>query len=99
MKSYKAENIAVLSIKNERRVLQRVKTLCEESLKMYPHTLAEDEEALRQDDEGTKPLTFNQRNCILFRSGEKEILHWFIRFSDLVHKILGSKFKDAKKET
>lgn len=59
VKSYKAENIAVLSVKNERRVLQRVKTLCEESLKMYPHTLAEDEEALRQDDEGTKPLSFN----------------------------------------
>mgnify|MGYP006901852307 CR=1 FL=1 len=36
---------------------------------------------------------------MLFRQGEKEILHWFIRFADLVHKILGSKFKDAKKET
>ena len=57
--SYKAENISVLSIKNERRVLQRIRSLCEESLKQYPNSLAEDEEALRMDDEGLKPLTFN----------------------------------------
>ena len=51
---------------------------------MYPASLSEDEEALRQDDEGITPLTFNQSNSILFRKGEKEILHWFIRFSEFV---------------
>lgn len=36
---------------------------------------------------------------MLFRLGEKEILHWFIKFSIFVEKVLGMKFKEAKKET
>ena len=42
-------------------------------------------------------LTFNQRNMVLFRSGEKEILLFLIEFSDFVLKLLSMKFKDAKK--
>ncbi len=99
VKSYKAENISVLSISNERRVLQRIRCLCEDNLKHYPNSLAEDEEALRQDEEGAAPLSFNQRNCVLFRKGEKEILHWFLRFSEFVDRVLSLKFKEAKKAT
>jgi hypothetical protein len=42
-------------------------------------------------------LSFNHRNCILFRHGEKEILHFLIKFGDLCISLLGEKFKDAKK--
>ena len=42
-------------------------------------------------------LSFNQRNMVLFRSGEKEILLFLIEFSDFVLKLLAMKFKDAKK--
>ena len=44
-------------------------------------------------------LTFNQRNCLLFRSGEKEILHFFIDLGDYVLKLFSMSFRLAKKET
>lgn len=97
--AYKAENLPVLSIKNETRVLEKLKSLSKEYLGWYPHSLSDDEEALRQDDEGMTEMTFNQRNSVLFRQGEKEILHWFIRFADFVQNMLTMKFKEAKKET
>jgi hypothetical protein len=49
-------------------------------------------------DDIDNQLTFNQRNCVLFRLGEKEILQWFIEFSEYMISLLGMKFKDAKKE-
>ena len=66
--------------------------MCEEELSHYPQTKEEDEEILQRDD-----LTFNQRNCVLFRHGEKVILHFLIDLGDLVINLLGQKFKDAKK--
>jgi hypothetical protein len=53
--------------------------MCEVALKKYPNTLEQDYELLK--DPG---LTFNQRNCALFTSGEKEILHFLIEFSEYV---------------
>ncbi len=97
-KSYKAENINVISIQNEKQVMNRLKQLCSDALKQYPHSLQEDIAILKKDDTEHN-LTFNQRNCVLFRSGEKEILHFYIEFSDYITTLLGMKFKDAKKET
>jgi hypothetical protein len=31
--------------------------------------------------------------------GEKEILHWYIEFTEYMISVLGMRFKDAKKET
>jgi len=44
-------------------------------------------------------LSFNERNCILFRSGEKEILIFLMEMADYVLDLLNMKFKDAKKHT
>ena len=68
--------------------------MSEEALAAYPQTLEEDMEILKRDN-----LTFNERNCVLFRSGEKEILVFLIEMSDYVLKLLEMKFKDAKKFT
>ena len=65
-----------------------------EGLARYPQSLDEDKEILKRTD-----LTFNERNCTLFRSGEKEILAFLLEFSDYVLKLLDMKFKDAKKAT
>ena len=54
-------------------------------------------EILNNDDPPMSKLSFNQRNMVLFRSGEKEILLFLIEFSDFVLKLLSMKFKDAKK--
>lgn len=99
IKSYKAENISVLSVRNEKRVLTKLRSLSEDALRQYPTTLAEDEETLKNDDEGTAQITFNHRNCALFVKGEKEILHWFIELADFADRIMGMKFKEAKRET
>ena len=65
-----------------------------EGLARYPQSLEEDMEILKRTD-----LTFNERNCTLFRSGEKEILAFLLEFADYVLKLLDMKFKDAKKAT
>lgn len=68
--------------------------MCQEAYVRYPQTLEEDYETLKRPD-----LTFNERNCNLFRSGEKEILVFLIEMSDYVLNLLEMKFKDAKKLT
>ena len=71
-----------------------IKAMCEEALTLYPQTYEEDMEILERDN-----LSFNERNCVLFRSGEKEILKFLIEMGDYVLKLLEMKFKDAKKVT
>ena len=79
---------------NEKKVFIAIKQMCQGALDKYPHTLEQDYELLKDES-----LTFNQRNCVLFRSGEKEILHFLIEFSDYVQTLLSMTFKDAKKVT
>lgn len=64
-------NIPPISIKNELKVLEQIEKLSLENLSKYPTSLEEDLKLLK-DDNGT--LTNNQRNCVLMRSGEKEVL-------------------------
>lgn len=95
---YKAENIGIISIQNEIKVLQFVHKMASDALALYPDSLQADQQILTKDDvEHT--LTFNQRNCVLFRMGEKEILHFFIQFCEYMFSLVSMKFKDAKKET
>ena len=65
-----------------------------EGLSRYPQTYDEDMQILQRDD-----LTFNERNCTLFRSGEKEILIFLLDFSNYCIDLLQMKFKDAKKKS
>ena len=51
--------------------------MSETYLAAYPNSIEEDAEILARDDK-EQYLTFNQRNCVYFRKGEKEILIWFI---------------------
>lgn len=83
-----------ISRHNERRVWSVIKGMAAEGLSLYPHSLDEDREILKRPD-----LTFNERNCTLFRSGEKEILIFLLNFSTFVLNLLDMKFKDAKKKT
>ena len=83
-----------ISRQNERRVWEAIKSMASEGLARYPQSYDEDMEILKRPD-----LTFNERNCTLFRSGEKEILIFLIEFADYVLKLLAMKFKDAKKQT
>ena len=54
--------------------------MCQEAIKEYPTSYEEDLKVLERED-----LTFNQSNSVLYRSGEKVILNFFL---DLIPKIL-----------
>lgn len=93
--TFKADDVPPLSRRNERRAWQRVKELAINALNRYPQTLEQDNELLAHREE----LTFNEENCVLFRAGEKEILHYFIEFADHVLDMLELKFAEAKKKS
>lgn len=91
---FQADEVPTISKRNERRVWIRIKAMAEEALARYPNTLEEDYEILKRED-----LSFNERNCTLFRSGEKEILRFLVEMADYILNLLEMKFKDAKKLT
>ena len=92
--SFQADELPTISKNNEIKVWVSIKRLCEQALSDYPNTYEEDMEILQRDN-----LTFNERNCVLFRSGEKEILIFLMDMADYVLNLLEMKFKDAKRHT
>jgi protein-histidine N-methyltransferase len=66
----------------------------------YPQALEEDVELLRKHDanEEGHVLTYNQRNCVLYRMGEKEILAFWIDAADSMSKWLATPVKTASAE-
>ena len=65
---FKAQNVNPLSRENEERALKRLKVLCIDAIKEFLTTREEDLELLKN-----VKLTFNQRNCILYRASEKAV--------------------------
>jgi hypothetical protein len=60
--------------------------------------MEEDEKILAQDDQDGNKLGFNKRNCVLYRKGEKVILHFLKDCASRVKKLMKMSSKDAKKE-
>ena len=94
--------IPPISTKNELKVLEYIEKLSLDHLSKYPHSLEEDLKILSED---SNKLTNNQRNCILMRSGEKEvnssikkILHYFLEFSRYASKLFYLDVKEIKKK-
>ena len=67
--AYQGTNIPPISVENEARVLHQIMLKAQTQYKRYPMTYEEDVAIL----ETKKDMTFNQRNCILMRSGEKKV--------------------------
>ena len=72
---FKGTSMNAINLENETRVWLRIAKLVTDSLSRYGTSLKEDLELLEKDDT-EKTLTYNQRNCILYRSGEKTILEF-----------------------
>jgi hypothetical protein len=62
--------LPAVSIENEIAMLTKLKYIAEKCLNKYPDTYETDMELLKQKD-----LSFNKRNAIIFRSGEKKVFH------------------------
>jgi histone-lysine N-methyltransferase SETD3 len=72
-------------IENEVMMLKELKRICEYALTMYPTTLNEDYEMLRSK-EGN--MTVNERNCVVIRRDEKEVLVFMIEFAEECKRII-----------
>jgi len=65
---FRGVNIPVLSLNNEQSALSLFKKICEEAFSQYPETYEYDMERLKRND-----LTYNERNCLMFRASEKKV--------------------------
>ena len=92
---FQADELPTISKRNERKVWLRIKEMAQEGLSRYPTTYEEDMAILGKKD----TLSQNELNCVLFRSGEKEILIFLIELADFITNLLSMKFKDAKRTT
>ena len=81
-------HIEPFSIENELKVLNRLKEICQCELTNYHTSYEEDIEILNGE------LTYNQRNCIIIRMSEKEILLFYIAFCDYCIDLLSLNSKD-----
>ena len=70
--SFQCTNIPPISIENETECLNQIKNQCTVQLEKYPTTHKEDLKIL----ETNKDLTYNQRNCVIMRSGEKQVSYY-----------------------
>jgi hypothetical protein len=82
-----------MSITNEIKAWTKICEVAQNQLDKYPTSYEEDEKVLEDDS-----LTQNQRNCVLYRFGEKKILHFLIDTSKKIIPLLSMNFKDARKE-
>ena len=72
-----------ISVENEKAMLKKLENIAQTSLSMYPQTYEEDMELLKNEK-----LTFNERNCIVYRAGEKKIYLQIIEMVKLGTQLL-----------
>lgn len=63
---FKGTSMNSINLENETKVWLRIQSLVNESLSKYPTNLEEDNSILEKDDK-EKTLTYNERNCVLYR--------------------------------
>ena len=94
--AFNGSQVKFFSIENEVLVWAKVKEEVQRLLNGYPTTYAQDLEILAvEEDDST--LTSNERSCVLFRSGEKKILHFLSDASDKICQLYTLPVKDARK--
>ena len=93
---FKGTNVRPFSLQAEVKVWHKIKKLAEDQLDKYPTSYQEDLELLDKDEKESG-LTYNKRNCVLFRSGEKKILHFLVTTAERMIALSEMSQKDAKK--
>ena len=92
----KVEEVEVVSVRNESAVLRMVKAAAEEALKAFETTLEADDELIRT---AAYPEYSNERNIILMRRGEKQVLRWYVRLAEVCLDLLSKPWSVVKKAT
>ena len=75
------EYVKPIDLHTEVRAWRKIHQIATEALAKYPTTLDEDKALLAKEDAAApadKTLTYNTRNCVLLRVGEKKILNYLL---------------------
>ena len=94
---FKGTSLKVINTKNELKVWNKVISLVETSLSKYDTDLEVDNGLLEQDD-NEHMLSSNERNCLLYRIGEKKILHFLKDAATNIIPLITMNYKDARKQ-
>lgn len=94
---FKGTSLNVISTKNELKVWNKIIGLVNLSLEKYDTGLEVDEGLLEMDDKEHN-LTSNERNCLLYRIGEKQILHFLLSAAEQIIPLISMNYRDARKE-
>lgn len=89
---YQPTHTPLLSFELEEQVWSEVGRLAKSSLSDYPTTLEQDYELLKRPD-----LSFNIRNCVTLRVGEKEIFGNYQKMAEELTQLLRLPSKDIRK--
>ena len=87
-KQFKANDLPPTSIRSEKKALERLYRHAKEQYDAYPTSIEEDDKILERED-----LTFNERNCVLYRHGEKKILLYLMSMTKRLLPLLDMDFK------
>ena len=71
----------MISIQNEVLAWKKIHQIANLALARYPTSLKDDKALLAKEDRlenDKRTLTYNTRNCVLLRVGEKKILHYLV---------------------
>ena len=63
----------------------------------YPTSLKEDLEILEKINSGKMELSYNKKNCLLLRIGEKKILEFIVETADAIIELAKLERPDAVK--
>lgn len=79
-----------ISVGNEISVMKYLKKKLEADLEKYPNTLEKDYEIIKNFDNPSNissMFNHNERNCVIYRYGEKLTLKWWIEFTVKIIKL------------
>jgi len=83
-----------ISYQNEARVMQVIAKAAQDQLKEFTSSLDEDNKLLADEKSN---LTMNQRNCVVMRRGEKEILNAYLDLAKHLSAVEGYDVKKVQK--
>jgi len=89
---FMAQNIPILSRENEYKSMRKLYELSKSQLSKYITTIEQDKKLL----ENTAKLSVNEKNIIIFRKSEKEILKYYMEFSEAILEYYEIKEKSNK---
>lgn len=90
--SYQGTNLPPVSVENEKSVLDKIRKMADIQYRAYPTTYEADLKILEKPES----LTFNQRNAVLMRSGEKKVLLYLLELCNLGLEYIDMPLKKAR---